>query len=619
MAASVNQLLESGYRAVRSVLDILFARMVWVVRQWGAASAAPDCAARLARTVTDLEALNCRTEKDFLAIGGKLTGLVAAARRLSSDMASLERIFGSQDSHASEVLGRVLERSRQIEGRAETGNQVLTGICDSARQIGRTFRSFQDMVAVFRVLGSLTRIETARLGNAGGEFASLAEEVSTLTKGIEASGQRILEASVALQEKMNRALAKVTGLRGRELAELPGLINEVTTGLSVVEQRHRRTIEIFLHHAAEYEKVSAAFEDLISAIQFHDITRQQIEHVCDVLRRLQSGSSGNGREPGSDRRAVLTLQSSQLANAGQVFGASAGRIERDLDGIMARVREMAATSQTLVRSSGDDADASFLQLEGRLSAILNVVAACTKAEAEIEGGLTELTQAVTEMQNSIGEILEVEVRIRRIAINATIRAVQIGDAGNALTVIAEVMQRLASDTDGLTGTVGGQLETMRDAAQRLISGASRVGGAEAGAGDLLTEMRAAMSMLHSSGEASLAQLDKIVATSASLADEIQSVRTTFTAGTLVAAAVDRARSTIEEISGHYGSADPGAATEARLEDFQSHYTMKAERDVHESVSAGRAGNEFAPDETPGAVAEQAVAAGSELGDNVELF
>ena len=96
---------------------------------------------------------------------------------------------------------------------------------------------------------------------------------------------------------MQSALTKVTGLRARELAEMPSLIAEVMTGLESLEDRHRRAVEVFLRQAAEYQKVSAAFEDLITAIQFHDITRQQIEHVADALRRLRVEFQAGCRSP----------------------------------------------------------------------------------------------------------------------------------------------------------------------------------------------------------------------------------------------------------------------------------------------------------------------------------
>jgi hypothetical protein len=97
-------------------------------------------------------------------------------------------------------------------------------VCACAREIGRTFHGFRDIVSVFRVLGSLTRIETARLGAAGAEFGNLAEEVNALTRSIESNGQGILDDASMLHRHMQSALAKITGLRATELKEMPAIV-----------------------------------------------------------------------------------------------------------------------------------------------------------------------------------------------------------------------------------------------------------------------------------------------------------------------------------------------------------------------------------------------------------
>src|SRR5450755_4233812 len=115
--------------------------------------------------ITDLQALNRQTEQDFLTVGGKLMEFTAAARQISADMTALsELISGEESRHTSQVLTRVLEQSLLIEARAEAGDQTLAAVYEANRRIGSTFRSFRDTVSVFQVLGSLTRIETSRLG-----------------------------------------------------------------------------------------------------------------------------------------------------------------------------------------------------------------------------------------------------------------------------------------------------------------------------------------------------------------------------------------------------------------------------------------------------------------------
>ncbi|MGD1093835.1 MAG: hypothetical protein ABSB35_17830 [Bryobacteraceae bacterium] len=570
----------------------------------------------LEQVISDLENLNQRTERDFLTIGGKLMEFLTAARQASADMAALgELISGGNGSHASQVLTRVLEQSRQAEARSETGNQVLAGVCESTGEIGRKLRGFRRTVSVFRVLGSLTRVETARLDHAGAEFASLAEDVHALTQRIESSGQGILDASTTLHVSMQAALDKITDLRASELKELPALIADVMASLETLRDRRQRANEVSLRQVDEYAKVSAAIEDLITALQFHDITRQQIEHVAEALRRIRSERQDATRK--LDARAVLKLQSSQLSNAEQVFASSVDRIGRDLGSIAERVRGMADASQTLQGSSANEHESFFLQIEGRLTAILRIAGACAQAESETGATLAGLEETVTRMRESVGDVRQIETRIRRIAINAMIRVLEIGAAGNALNVIAETMQNLARDSSKITAEVAGALDAITGAANRLSGALGWAPDNERSATDtLLSEMRDAISEVHSSNENSFRRLHQITALSSRLMEEIHSARAGFSAGTVFAETIGRARRALAELGGRAGLAgeDIEEPAQHHVDDLAVHYTMDSEREVHATLINGSATSPTSPPVT------STVADGvDELGDNVELF
>src|SRR6202044_895417 len=106
----------------------------------------------------------------------------------------------------------------------------------------------------------------------------------------------------------------------------------------------------------------------------------------------------------------------------------------------------------------------------------------------------------------------------RIAINATIRAAQIGGMGNALNVVAEVMRGLAIDSNRNTEDVAGALDSMLEAVDRLYGGGNA--GQDAQERRIFDETRAAMLELHSSSYQSSQRLTQIVGLGARLAGDI---------------------------------------------------------------------------------------------------
>lgn len=94
----------------------------------------------LARIASDLEELNGRTERDFLAAGEKLAEFAAAARSLSSDMTALAELAGGEEVRlASHALTQTLKPLERARSEAEDGDRTLATVRCSAERVGRAF------------------------------------------------------------------------------------------------------------------------------------------------------------------------------------------------------------------------------------------------------------------------------------------------------------------------------------------------------------------------------------------------------------------------------------------------------------------------------------------------
>ncbi len=564
------------------------------------------------QVVTDLENLNRSTERDFLAVGEKLMEFRSMARQIESDMAGMtELISGEHGRNASYALARMLEYCNEIEANIEQSGQALEQVRELSRRVRLAFAGLRNTVSIFRTLCTLTQIETSRLGNTGADFGNLTAEVGPLSESIQSSGTAVLDASDQLDQGVQSASKSGADLRATQLKELPVLIAGVMNSLKLFEDRRQCAAESATRQAAQYAAVCEAIDDLVRSVQFHDITRQQIEHVVEALRQVRSG---NVESLGSDARTILTLQSSQLSEAARVLGSSIERIERDLESIAARVQDMAEGSKALMGISGDDQESFFLQMEGQFTAILKTLSICTTAQAEMKSTAARLEETIGRMRNSVGEIRGIEIRIQRISTNATIRSAHIGAAGVALTVVAEVMQRLALDSNTNTEGVAGTVDAMSDAA-RHVQGASGHTASGASTDEVIGNMRRMIVELHSSRECSFSRVNQIAALGTRLAEDIGAVRSGFQAGTLFAEVVQHACNELQRIGAQVGASDIATVSQTQqLENLAKHYTMQREREVHESVARGSVIAAAAPAELPVA----AVPDGG-LGANVELF
>lgn len=578
----------------------------------------------VSQAIGELETLNRSTERVFLAVGDKLMEFRASARQIASDMAAVtELIAGEQGRNASQALSKLLDHSRQIDRRIEASGSALASVRDLSNRLRKTFSGLTNLVAVFRSLCTLTQIETARLGGAGADLGHLAAEIRPLSESIQASGEGVVESSDRLERAVERAIRQGSGLRAAELKDMPALISGVLDSLRLFEERRQAALESSSRQAAEYAAVGQAIDDLVGAIQFHDITRQQVEHVLEALRQLggHSNGSGAGVNPARlDTRVVLGLQSSQLVEAARLFAQSTEQMDRALESIAARLQNASEAVRELTGVSSHAGDSFFQKMEAQFSGILKVLGTCTAAQAEIESTVTGLAETIGGMRATVDGIRGTEIQIQRISTNATIRATHIGASGVALNKIAEVMQHLALESNANTEEASATLDAMSEVAGRVSWSAGSQAEKDATTNQVAGEMQHALAGLHASSISSEGRVDHISQLSARLAEDIGALRARISAGRMFAEVVGRVRGEFEAAAAHEAgeSSQDAAIAKEQLEHLAKTYTMQSQRDVHQSV----VGTAVGVGGTPVAATAAAPKAGSgepDFGDNVDLF
>jgi len=576
----------------------------------------------LGQVIADLDLLNHDTEQGFLSIGGKLAEFMQTVSVISSELTGLADAEHGQ--RASQALRRALDRCTDMRSSLGNGDGGLAGMRHEIGFLKRTLSGFQETVSAFRTLGFLTRIETARLGSTGADFSDLAEDVSLLAGHINSKVESALAMADSLIPPIEGAMREISVIEVGQTKDLPALISRTLAGLSSFRDVQEKARESSDRLVIEYGAISDAFKRLIVSIQFHDITRQQVEHVVEMLQRLSSESRGVDGSISSHPRgtsAVLALQSAQLADADKKFTASVESVERNLEGIARHILQMADESQALSGLRENGKGSFFLPLEQDCSAILTSLGRTANAEVATRATRKGLAETIGRMREPIQEIQQIEYRMRIMALNARISASHLGDIGSALDVIAGSVQQLAFECNERSECVVGSLSSMSEAATRSHDegGPDPASAPENGDG-YVDELRLAVADLHSATERSSTLISQIAARGDRLAGDLSAARKSFSVGTIFAEAVARARGSIEEIGEKTQCEwprDESEKLEPGLADFMSHYTMQAELDVHENVTRVATGNtaRTALAEANNSPSGEA----DELGDNVEFF
>lgn len=563
----------------------------------------------LVAIIVELEQLNRDTEQEFLRIGGQVGEFLKTVSLMSSDLTALaDLVSGEQGQRASEALTGVLDQSKQMGARSEEGGRLLEKMRQEAGRLRQTLSHFSGTVATFHSLGLLTRIETARLGNAGADFGNLAEEVRLLARNVQTRVESALDTAAELIPGIEGALEEVSALQEGQSKSLPRVISQVADSLSAFQEMQREAHDASLRLSAAYGEISEAFKRLIVSMQFNDITRQQVEHVIDVLRHFGTGTKeedGNSLLESGGAAGALELQSAQLANAGNKFSTSVASIAGSLDEISAHVVQMVEEGGALSGLSGKSS--ALRQMERGCSAILSNLNQCAGADAATRKTSDGLSEKIGRMRASIEEIRTIELQMRRIAMNARISAEHLGPSGEALSALANSIKQRATESRQGSDSLVETLDLMSEAVIQLAEHTCPESGERETQDETLERMRTAVAELRSSQESSASQIGEIGALGDRLCRGIKAARESFSIGArfveLVSRTRERLKAIIEQVAAS-GFGDGDEASALALAKFAGKYTMQEQRDIH-----------FGAGET-GASANKEV---ETLDDNVEFF
>ncbi len=616
-------------------------------------------------------------EQAFLALGASLHGVVSRADELVADARSLvETTAGSSVEPLLAELEGHLRDMRMLCGQsgndapsaspvlqlpagatcsggiaASADSESMARLRENVAMLVRLLEQYSRIVRTLQMLGLSTRIESARLGAEGRGFTTLADDV-------EALGVSIVEYSSNIRGQAERlevvALSTDGGMRTMEAAQR-SCAHEGYTHVADRLHKLRSHSEHVAHASRELtdilEGMGQTMGEMVASLQFHDIVRQQVEHVefalaesAEYVRATKKGlvepvaegaeatadSERTGQGPGGPGEMrevtggdgtdsatlcaclgrVVTVQVAQLAQAQELFSRAMATLRQGLATLedhVLRIRSIAGAARRV-----PDGTSPLDELVRALEALAEHVAALAGQGGDIGAAMASVADTVTGMTGFLEHIEGVGTEIELIALNASIRAARTGDNGKALGVLALSIQTLSQDAGSQTEAIAERLQSIDEAAAVLRAHAE--GYLDTSRVEAVTkELFALIAVLQEKERDAEALLDTLMHKVEGIGSDLRALTDGATMDGPVCAELDEARRELERIA-EAGRTDGEEALPLpqALRDILDRYTMESERDVHRHLLGEDAENAL--------FAENAPATSDDgLGSNVELF
>ncbi|MBE0500119.1 MAG: methyl-accepting chemotaxis protein [Desulfuromonadales bacterium] len=552
------------------------------------------------RQLVELHAL---TEDRFLSFGASLTDFHKRATAVSNLASSIQgKIIGDESSGGIQKLQMLIERMsifihdiRTISGQNE---RALFSICAALEQLQSPLQLFGEITRRLQIIGITTRIECSGFSDSQNNITHLSDSIRRLGRLIAGDMNEIIDQVAILYDLSKAAHCNESALNNGESARAMAVVAEAR---SVLEQlvtnscRARQQSESLTKSSAA---VTQSIAEIVSSIQFHDITRQQIEHVTESIEAFGQAISKNFRSGElADRESLereiadgCRLQSEQLGNSGNELSAAVWRIIESLHSLSANVKNLASDTRELSGDTARGENNFFAAIESAIESVVTVLTDNLATAADSALAINAVVSTSAKMVHLVEEVEAFGAEMKVLALNASIESVHVKAGGSALGVIADSIQDLAREAllqsdrlstgliaitksaKTLSGTNLGEVTSHDLKVATLISDSDL----------MLTELRQTNAQLLES----FARMDQ---QADSLASDIFVSASSIKVHQEAGAIIDQGIAALNFIADRFdASARPGKrrGDTSLIKGIRQRYSMRSERDIHDRIVGG---------------------------------
>lgn len=584
--------------------------------------------AQLTPTMEILRRLAGSTEHQFLELGEKLQDFSLRSSLISTTARNLvELVAGSESTELTNRLRRLFSDMDDYLGRVSTqGAQscsTLEQIMVQLDNVVQPLEGFQKMDKALRMLSISTKIESARLGELGAGFTTLAMDVEKLSQAVSEKSAGIMIQRQSLTQLINNNLEMVRATEAHQYADAHAILTTTGNNLGTLEQVNSACSETGNQVGLISEEISADIGTVVSSMQFHDITRQQIEHVIEALEKLQqhtcTATEGKGEAcPAlvAETGDICELQTAQMRHAADQLTKATRAILDSMQDIGAKQAQISRDLQQALMGNSSNTEKSLLDtMEQEMHQVTRILQSCDQADQELAGAMQKVTGTMTNIGGFVSDIEAVGTEIDLIALNAQIKAAHTGTQGAALGVLAEAIKRLSLDAVTQTEAVSSTLLAINAITAQMEDQSFLSEGENLHqVAEMEQEARQIIAALSDINRSLLQQLSSLATSSEALAEDINCTTASIHVHEEVQQQTEQSLHALEQIYSEARIQVP-ASSEFRdnLRHMEQRYTMDSERMIHEMLAA-RHGVRLSLQKQ-----QESSGSGSEYGDNVDLF
>lgn len=576
----------------------------------------------LSQVDTLLDKLIAASEDDFLRIAENLQEYYSRAQMMCGKSTEVvELMTGEALRNTTDGLHAILEELKGHIGESQANFSEISRVfhqhSSELSKISSSIESFKLHLLNLTMLGFLTRVESAHISTSDSGFATLTDDVRNLSEVIKQKSLSISTASENVQSFVSHALLKISEFERSQSETARITLDKAMSNHQALSRKFKSTSESVKLVEKISKDIAASIGDIVISMQFHDITRQQLEHVKEVLDHLCSEIGEDGYtelEQAAMVRDILKLQHAQLNQSYEELTAASFKVIASLQNITINVSDVIMETQDVAWAS-DTKGLSFMEgLDSGITSVIDCIRDIAEEHANLSETVNSASEMVSEMSIFVRDIESLGLNLQLIALNARIKAAHLGREGAMLDTISGSIYELSKEAREDTKDLRSVLANLVDISLRFKEDMLLMQDKQAKTIELmvnnLKDLTAQLKAINGSIHATLGEMKDLGET---LLRDLENTGDRITVHEQVDRLLSKVMKAVEETAESARLVCPSGMenlASTLLSKLGRLYTTKSERDIHvKHIEPGQASAEGSGQNKPG----------GDNWENLELF
>lgn len=569
------------------------------------------------------------SEQDFLTLGSKLATCNQYSQSVTRQSSAIAGAFAGDEVRQSLndlniALTAITDRISLTEDFLNTEMGNLREISHLISEAVDILTGFKRLIKRLRIFSISTRIESERLGDSGAGFHVISQLIDDLADDVRDKFDAIRNSSGKLTGIITQTMQQIVTLDQKRKAESGNLAGEIDRNISFLSDKYQQAGSELTSLSELSGSISKSMSDIVASLQFHDITRQQLEHILAALQDCVSiadtvfasedylSDTENHRKAGEIYHLIL-IQNAQVQN-------SQDELLRAIDTITSGLTAVQESTISEVRrlkifAEGAGSRNKENQLNRLTDSFLKIPEMLGKVNLitdELKTSVQSVLPLVNELLLFSEQIDKISAEIKLIALNASVKAARAGIEGRGLGVLADAIQELSVDAEGIIHSIMSILEKVKEKTTSHASLLNENDGSES-LRTITEQITANVGYFRTMDQNVLSGLEQMNKSVQELDTQIANALKSLHLQTVVSSSLSAASSHLSNIAGIIEAEfNLEHVTAADLKRLRDNYSMEREREIHDSI--------LFDTDAPVSEGYQHNDTGSgEYGDNVELF